>query len=114
MREKFTINLGDEDIELPAVYEVCGRCRGSGTHVNPAIDGHGISASDECWDDDDFREGYMSGRYDVICETCNGNRVVLVPDEDSLTPEQQAQLERWNEFEYRDAMERRSEMAWGY
>lgn len=68
------------EVELPAKYEVCDRCRGTGKHVNPAVDGNGIS-QEEFDEDPDFRESYMSGVYDVRCEECKGERVVLEVDE---------------------------------
>ena len=88
---------GDEiEIELPARYEVCGRCRGEGSHVNPSIDGHGITEDE--WNgpdwDDESRDAYMSGAYDVACEVCNGDRVVLVPDEERAD---RAMLARYEE-----------------
>lgn len=74
----------EETVELPGKYEVCGRCQGKGSHVNPNIDGHGITA-EEWWGpdwDDESREMYMSGGYDVSCYECHGKRVVLVVDEE--------------------------------
>lgn len=71
-----------ELVRVPARARVCPRCDGTGTHVNPAVDGHGISM-DEWYGpewDDDSREAYMAGRYDVTCEECGGANVVLVPD----------------------------------
>jgi hypothetical protein len=69
---------GDE-IELPAVYGVCPRCQGRGTHVNPAIDGNGLTRED--FDEDpDFEESYFRGDYDVQCYECRGKRVVAVLD----------------------------------
>ena len=57
----------------------CTRCRGKGTHVNPAIDGNGIT-SDEMdrhdHDDPEFRDNYRRGMYDVTCELCNGKRLI--------------------------------------
>jgi hypothetical protein len=68
------------DVELPASFEVCGRCRGHGTHTNPNIDGNGITSSEWAeWDEED-QETYMAGGYDVPCEECGGARVVLVVD----------------------------------
>jgi len=73
----------DEGRELryivPARFEVCQSCRGKGTRVNPAIDGHGIS-SEEFAEDPDFEEAYWRGDYDIRCDECNGQRVVPVPD----------------------------------
>lgn len=77
-----------EPIRLPTIKEVCPRCHGNGKHINPSIDGHGIPADDECWDDDDFREMYFGGGYDVTCEECGGANVVDVIDESRCTPEQ--------------------------
>ena len=73
--------------DLPVRFEVCGRCNGHGCHVNPAIDGHGLTAED-FRDDPDFEEGYFSGRYDVTCEVCDGVRVLPEVDEDRLTHSQ--------------------------
>jgi hypothetical protein len=75
----------EETVELPAKYDVCDRCQGKGSHVNPSIDGHGISM-DEWWGpdwDDESREDYMNGAYDVGCYECNGKRVVLEVDENA-------------------------------
>ena len=77
---------GDE-VTYPKKKEVCPRCHGEGTHVNPAIDGNGISTDDECWQDDDFRSMYLSGGYDVPCVECGGKNVVDVLDEERAGPE---------------------------
>lgn len=116
---KFTYQSVDDDgdevtVELPGRYEVCPRCRGRGSHVNPAIDGNGISTSDECWQDDDFREGYLSGLYDVSCERCDGLRVVMAPDVECLADGQRAAWEQHQREEYEYEAERASEMRWGY
>jgi RecJ-like exonuclease len=74
---------GDEvEVVLPASYEVCDRCRGNGKHVNPAIDGDGITSEefDRDWDDES-KEAYFAGDYDVLCEECDGKRVILVINE---------------------------------
>ena len=102
MSESITITVLDEDtaeveVRLPAKYEVCPRCQGRGTHDHPAFS-NGIT-SDE-WNspdwDDDSREAYVRGAYDVACTQCQGERVVLVADEASFTPEQQA---AWQEHQ---------------
>jgi len=67
------------EITIPGKYEVCPRCDGSGKHVNPAIDGNGLSSEDFA-EDPDFKEAYFSGAYDVICSECHGKRVVPIPD----------------------------------
>jgi hypothetical protein len=75
--------------ELPGKYEVCGRCQGKGSHVNPSIDRNGITADE--WNgpdwDDESREMYTSGGYDVPCYECSGVRVVLVVDEERCNKE---------------------------
>jgi len=65
---------------LPAKKEVCPRCRGKGTHVNPSIDGNGITSDEMEELGDEFLESYLSGVYDVKCHECNGLRVVDVID----------------------------------
>jgi len=109
-----TVELVDDDGEvethtLPTVYAVCGRCRGEGKHVNPAVDGHGITAREfeEEWSTEE-REEYFDGRYDVTCSKCGGQRVVRVLDEDKVDP---ALLKRIHEREDdRAAFRRECEM----
>lgn len=76
---------GDEyEVAFPAVFEVCPTCEGKGTHVNPAIDGDGITSEE--WERDwgsDEREAYFAGAYDVSCEECHGQRVVPVINEEA-------------------------------
>lgn len=67
-----------EGTEHKAAYTVCPVCDGKGSHVDPAIDGNGLSAEDFA-DDPDFREAYFGGSYDVQCSGCRGMRVVLEP-----------------------------------
>jgi predicted methyltransferase len=88
--EVFT--AADVSERLPAKHEVCPTCEGRGTHVNPNIDGNGLSAED--MEDEDFRETYMRGGYDVTCATCGGRNVVIVPDFTQWTAEQRAGYER--------------------
>ena len=74
------------EVKIPAKFEVCDTCRGKGTHVHPDIDGHGISAEEwngPDWGEDE-QEAYMSGRYDVACYECGGERVIKVVDWDRL------------------------------
>ncbi len=79
---------GEEKVrDLPTVFVVCSTCKGAGAHVNPSIDGNGITASEwrDDWDPEE-RETYMSGGYDVQCFECHGQRVVAVVDEEHLPP----------------------------
>lgn len=88
--EKITLEVETDEgdlveLVLPTKFDVCPRCRGTGSHVNPAIDGNGLTAEDFDEAGEDFREDYMAGVYDVACYECQGKRVVAVPDFDRLT-----------------------------
>ena len=80
---------------LPAKYAVCDTCQGKGGSSNYL----GAFTSDR-WNeqDDDFKEDYMSGKYDRKCEECNGLRVVLVPDKDHPDFDQKL-FEKWLQYE---------------
>ena len=69
------------DVELPSKFELCPRCDGRGSHVNPSVDGDGLTRED-FEQDPDLEESYFSGVYDVACEECKGLRVGEVPDEE--------------------------------
>lgn len=84
----------EADVDLPSIFQLCPRCKGEGSHVNPAIDGNGIT-TDEM--DDlgvDFQDDYMAGVYDVACHRCNGKRVIEVIDRDRCDPDD---LRRYDE-----------------
>lgn len=86
---------GDEQsLAVPARFEVCPDCEGTGRTLHASLRDHAYSRED--FDaDPDFEAGYFGGRYDVQCPTCVGLRVVSVPDPDSLAwrPEHTAALE---------------------
>jgi hypothetical protein len=105
------------EIEIPCTYQVCETCNGKGSHVNPSIDAHGISAEEWAndWDEED-RETYLSGGYDQPCNECGGLRVVAAPDEQRLTEQMKEALkaaERTQHVNYEDAYIRRMESG-GY
>jgi len=81
-----------EELELPARYDVCDTCHGTGSHVNPSIDSHGLSR-DDFDEDPDFAEDYFRGVYDVSCHECHGRRVVPVVDEYRATEAELALVE---------------------
>lgn len=88
-------------LDIPARGEVCWRCDGEGTHVNPAIDGNGITEMDRMdWADDDFMDDYRSGVYDIRCDECHGERILWVPDESRARPEDLAAWRKHEEQEY--------------
>ena len=120
MTDKLQFTVEDEDGEeitytVPSKYEVCDGCSGKGSHVNPAIDGHGISGEEWAEWDDDERDAYRDGRYDVVCEDCNGKRVQLVPNfEVTWAPGLQELWESYWEGKAEDRRERDSERTYGY
>ena len=69
---------------IPAVYAVCPGCDGNGKQDNLGA----ITDMHE-WDEES-REAYFAGGYDVRCEECHGKRVVLVADEDAASEAQLA------------------------
>lgn len=99
---------GGRDLALPAKFEICTRCEGRGTHVNPSIDGHGISP-EEFAEDPDFEEAYFEGRYDVQCYECHGERVVKVIDREKLSKAGQRLADVLDRIEYDDARDRADE-----
>lgn len=97
---------------LPTRWVVCPVCDGAGSHVNPAIDCHGIS-SDEFAEDPDFAEEYAAGTYDQTCNKCQGRTTVQAVDLERLSP---PDLKLWfaqlrEEAEYES--ERRAEIRAG-
>jgi hypothetical protein len=93
--------------QLPARFEVCGRCEGHGTHLNPNIGNHAYTREefDEAFSDDEQRDEYFKrgGIYDVSCEECGGARVVAVLDEAALTDAQREIAEEYHNKIEREA-----------
>jgi hypothetical protein len=54
---------------------LCPVCNGEGTTVNPSVDCNGLSAED-FREDPDFAENYFNGAYDIVCQGCDGRRVI--------------------------------------
>ena len=79
-------HVADVETPLPVRVEVCPLCDGRGSHVNPSIDAHGLSAEDFA-DDPDFAEDYFRGRYDQPCNECHGLRVVEGVDREACPPD---------------------------
>jgi hypothetical protein len=96
---------GEETVtRIPAEFEICYECRGEGRHTNRNIDGNGITASEwaEDWDEES-RETYLSGGYDVDCEVCDGSGKILVPSTENLTEKQKESLERYERQQEQNA-----------
>lgn len=75
----------ERTLTLPTRWEICGTCRGEGTHA------HGIGAITatewaEDWDADE-RADYLAGHYDRRCEDCDGSGKVRTVDEDRADPD---------------------------
>jgi hypothetical protein len=94
---------GDEvEVQLPSKFEVCPRCEGHGTHLNPSIGQHAYSMEvfRESFDDEEAEQYFKRGGiYDVTCEQCGGKRVTEVPDEAAMNAEQKAQFKEWEDAE---------------
>src|SRR5579871_2228948 len=96
---------GDDEVtvQLPSKFEVCPRCEGHGTHLNPNIGQHAYSREEfeEAFSDDEDREQYFKrgGIYDVSCEQCSGKRVIEVPDPKAMNAEQKAHFKAYTKSE---------------
>ena len=62
-------------------YRVCPTCGGSGSIVNPAVDGGGLTAEDFEREGPEFEAAYFGGVYDQACPECGGQRVVTQAQE---------------------------------
>lgn len=104
---------GTGKLELPSRLEVCDRCEGKGTHVNEAIDGNGITASEMDELGPDFLEDYMGGVYDVRCTECKGRNVMPVVDEGRCSEEllEAYHEERRSESDFRREQEAERRMG---
>lgn len=88
----------EHEVYIPARYIVCERCNGAGKHVNPSVDGHGLTSEDFA-EDPDFEEAYFSGVYDVQCEDCKGERVIKDADEARMTKGERIIFNCWQDNE---------------
>lgn len=100
----------DEEIPLPANFEVCDRCRGTGTH--DCWEG-GMTASEMYEHGDEFIDDYFAGHYDKTCEECHGERVIAVVDEERCPPALLEQYHQQQREAYEYEAERRAEMRMG-
>lgn len=85
-------NEAGEEItrELPSKYQVCSKCEGHGTHLNPSIGEHAYSAEEfqQEFDEEEACEYFTRGGiYDVDCIRCGGKRVEEVVDEEKCDKE---------------------------
>ena len=92
-----------ELVEIPSRIELCHDCEGTGTVDHPAFR-NGITSSEWADMDEDSRETYMRGGYDVPCGCCKGRGRILAPDAIRLTfaHKRVLVLQRQNERAKRD------------
>lgn len=75
------------EIKVPGKRVKCEECDGTGAVLRDGLRGHAFS-SEELFEDPDFAEGYFRGDYDVQCDVCRGEKIVVEPDEDRMTKRQ--------------------------
>ena len=81
---------GDETIaSLPAKYEICPHCKGTGTSSS-YLGAFTRDDMDEAGPE--FVEDYMRGDYDRACDECEGGKVKVVDHASIVTSEQKAAL----------------------
>jgi len=109
---KTMIYIGEDykEVELASKKIVCPRCKGEGTHVNPLIDGDGLTHED--MSDIGFARSYLRGTYDVNCHECKGLRVLDVVDEELLSKDEKIGYERVLREEHESEMEAYYESRW--
>ena len=105
-------DMDEKDIFLPSKAVVCWRCRGTGSHVNPSIDGHGITPDEMNELGPEFFDDYMGGMYDVTCGLCKGKRITAEVIECELSSEQnKAYEEDWQRDEAERSEQRLRDMG---
>ncbi len=107
-KELFYENGDSGTYAFPATREKCDRCDGTGAMVNPAIDGNGITSA-QFAEDPDFGEAYFRGDYDVICEDCKGEKIILVIDRKKSDSKMLGLLDEMNQVEWEIEAERVAE-----
>lgn len=98
MEEYLTTDENGDDLFIPGKRVLCPRCNGDGQVDHPAFS-NGITQSEWAEWDEEERDLYLGGAYDVVCPRCSGRRWVVVPDEDQCTIEEMKA--------YRNEIERR-------
>lgn len=100
------------EISLPARYEVCSRCNGRGSHDPESwSDGFTESEFSETFPEEEDRDAYFSGAYDVQCTVCNGKRVELVVDREAAERDCPELLKIWDENAKEEAREDAADRA---
>lgn len=98
-------------IELPAKHVVCPECDGCGKVLRGGL--RGAVIDQENLDDPDFCESYFGGDYDVRCDVCNGENVILELDYDRLSQKMKDRVDKQADHESRSRMDAEGERRWG-
>lgn len=82
------------------VWVICDYCAGDGSHSRR----FGAMSSEDFdeWDSDS-RESYLSGKYDSVCDRCEGSGKIHQFDEDSLPSEVVKFIADYRESAWQDA-----------
>jgi predicted methyltransferase len=100
------------EVKVKSKRVVCPSCEGEGTELRGGL--KGLAISEEALQDDDFREAYFGGGYDVACSHCEGKRVVDAVDEEALSKKMFARWEKALIEKQRFEAEVRAERAGGF
>ena len=91
----------------PMKWVICSHCNGNAKVEHPAFS-NGITSSEWAEWDQDERESYFAGHYDVRCEPCGATGKVEVPDVSRMTFAQKREYVRELRIEREDAADRRA------
>ena len=94
--------VSERDLE----WAVCGTCYGKGTSSLYL----GSFSTEQLWEDPEFAEEYMSGRYDKPCPECGGRTTVRQVREGAKHSDQ---IEEWFKGMYELRAEEASERRMG-
>lgn len=110
-----------DPVEVPARNIVCPDCEGDGSVLTPSIREHAYTREEfeESFPEDEDKEAYMrpGSHLHVTCPTCDGLRVVPVPDVAAMTYAQKRAAAAWRREERDHARyerERAHELRMGY
>ena len=106
-------------VNLPCKVDWCYACNGSGGRSKYDIEGYDINSmitDDGGHTDYDFKEDYFSGKTDITCNICNGDKIQNIVDWESCNELQLAILKSdekcWQE-EADDRAEQEAERRMG-
>lgn len=97
-------------------WAICDCCEGHGKIDNPAFS-NGFTSTEWSDLDEEFREDYRKGTYDVQCSECKGSGKVKQPDVKNMTFAEKRNLVLQRRESHEDAAFRRQaahEQRMGY